>query len=169
MLVGYWIGCAAFNASLRSSSICFFSLSGIVLSFVTSSISFLMATVGSENTLVVGSMPAMMLEMVAATSSYSVKLVKPCFLAMLSNSACILGSGFSAVPLCSFSAKDSISFCAAMNASICFSVSLTCLASDCADADVENCARAIAAKAASTSRSACCMGVFLVCRSQGTG
>ena len=79
-------------------------------------------------------MPAITMEMLAATSSYSSKLAKPCFLAMLSSSACILGSGLSELP-CIFSATAAMSFCAAMNPSICLSVSLTCLTAPCATAD----------------------------------
>ena len=79
-------------------------------------------------------MPAITMEMLAATSSYSSKLAKPCFLAMLSSSACILGSGLSAL-LCIFSATADMSFCAATNPSICLSVSLTCLTAFCAAAD----------------------------------
>ena len=44
-------------------------------------------------------MPAITMEMLAATSSYSAKLAKPCFLAMLSSSAWTLGSGLSDVAL----------------------------------------------------------------------
>ena len=127
-----------------------------------------MATVGSENTLVDGSMPAMMLEMVAATSSYSVKLAKPCFLAMLSSSACIFGIGLvrrAALQLLGEGLHVLLRRDEPLDMLL---GQLDLLGLGLCDADDENCAKAIATNAAITSRSACCMGVFLVCRSRVT-
>ena len=103
------------------------SFSGIDLSAVISSISRLMAVGGSVNALVCGSMPAITSAMLEATSSYSLKSLKPNFLAMLSSWDCILGSGLSPSI---FSATAPMSLCAAMKPSTCFSVSLSCLTGD---------------------------------------
>src|SRR6266852_9027929 len=139
------MGCADFSASLSSSSNCFFSFSGIVLSAVTSSISFLMAVCGSVNALVCGSIVAMTMEMLAATASYSAKFLKPCFLVTASISNSYLGLGLSgdAAP-CIFSTTADMSFCAAMKPSTCFSVSLICVTAGCAGAMVGKPAKATA-------------------------
>ena len=74
------------------------------MSFLTSSISFWMATVGSVNSLLCGSMPAMTMEMVAATSSYSVEAGEAVLLGDALELGLHLRIGLVAVPSCSFSA-----------------------------------------------------------------
>src|SRR5262249_33025808 len=80
MLVGNWIGSADLSASLSSLSNFFFSLFAIVLLALTCSSSFLMAARGSANTFVCGSIAAITKEILAATASYSAKILEPVLL-----------------------------------------------------------------------------------------
>ena len=113
-LLACWIGAVLLSASASSSSTCFLSFSDSVLSAVTCSISFLIASGGCRNALVCGSMPLSTMETLAATSSYSAKSLKPYFLATASRSAWILASGFSAAEPSILSAMAVSSFWAAM-------------------------------------------------------
>src|SRR5882757_6429177 len=104
MLVGNWMDCAALSAALSSLSNLFFSLLGIVLSALASSISFLMAICGSMNTFVCGSIAIITREILAATASYSAKSLKPCFLMTVFSSTSYLAlAWFENAALCIFS------------------------------------------------------------------
>src|ERR1700736_4138816 len=146
------MGCAALSASLSSSSNCFFSLSGIVLSALTSSISFLIALCGSVNALVSGSIAAITMEILAATASYSTKFLKPYFLVTASSSASYLGFALREAAHCIFSTTTDMSFWAAMKPSTCFSVSLIWPIVDCAQTVAEHAATAAVTTAAMVAR-----------------
>src|SRR5260370_21389551 len=134
MLVGNWMDCAALSAVLSSLSNFFFSLLGMVLSALASSISFVMAICGSMSTFVCGSIAIITREILAATASYSAKSLKPCCLMTAFSSASYLARAwFENAALCIFSTIAETSFWAAMNPPRCFSVSMICVAATCAD------------------------------------
>src|SRR5262245_38262377 len=103
------MGCAAFNRFSNSFSSSFLSVLEIVLSAMISAIFFFIVCALIYR-LVRGLIPAKIIKMLAATSSYSAKSLNPLFLAIISDSARTFGFDWRKVD----PAAAAMSLCAAM-------------------------------------------------------